>query len=140
MSHEHDVHVGEDLAALADGGEGLTPERRRALEAHVATCAACASALASAQLVLRTIDDVLTPPEPSQAFDARLFQALDEVDRRLAREARAPSLFERLAAVFTVPRLAAIAGAAAAVAVAVVLTRGPAHAPSAAGGGTIAEA
>jgi hypothetical protein len=110
-----DHHLGEDLLAMAEGGAGLSPARKVDLEAHLATCAECQAAIASAKLVLRVVD-AHPVDEPSPAFDRALFARLDEIDRRVP-------FLQRVKDFFTVPKIGfafAAGAAAAALAVAVI--------------------
>lgn len=94
-------HLGEALAALAAGE--LEPSHRAQLEAHVASCADCARALAEARRVFAALE--APPLEPSPSFDRALYARLDEADA---------SLWSKVRAWLTPPRLA-LAGAAVAV-------------------------
>lgn len=102
MSDVFDHHLGEELAAHADG-RPLSPE----LEQHVTTCSECQAAVRSARWVLKTVD-AHKPPLPSPGFDAALFARLDAIDRA----ERVPWL-ERLRAFFSLPKLGLIAAVAA---------------------------
>lgn len=109
-------HLGEELVAMADGGRGLSPERREELAQHAAGCAECREALRSAAIVLAAVD--LEPPlEPSPGFDAALQARLDAIDRAEAaaapRRANRPSPWQWLADLLQPPQWA-LAGAAAA--------------------------
>src|SRR5688572_4286094 len=102
MTEKMEHHLGEDLAAMADEGRGLAPLRREELAKHVSDCAECRAALRSAKLVLEAVE-ADRPPEPSPAFDRALFARLDALDR----EAPRATLLQRLAELFTFPRLGA---------------------------------
>ena len=119
MSEGLDHHLGEDLAAMADGGRGLAAERRLELERHVEGCAACRTALASAKLVLKTVDAARVELDPSKRFDAALFARLDAVDRA----SRRPRVW------FALPRIGLAFAAAAAVVLAVVFFEQDARSP-----------
>src|SRR6185503_13566005 len=110
-------HLDEDLAAMADDGRGLSRERKAELERHVADCAHCRAALASARLVLSTVD-AQKPLEPSEAFNRALFARLDALD-----QAGKKTFSERLRELFTLPRVGIAMAAAASIAVAVVVYR-----------------
>jgi hypothetical protein len=160
--NEH--HLGEDLAAMADGGRGLADARRLELEQHVAACADCRAAVASAQVVLRAVDERVEAA-PSESFDRALSARLDALDRaahdpeaarssgarhatgrRAGLAGRLPArlatrLAARLAAWVQMPRFV-LAGAAAALLVAVVVVRliaGGAGATDGANGGPVPE-
>jgi anti-sigma factor RsiW len=85
-----DPHVVEDLTALADGA--LAPDRRAAVEAHLAGCPACRERRAVLAAALATLSAAPRPPEPRPGFEQRFYA-------RLAREKDAPrGWLERLAA------------------------------------------
>lgn len=117
MTHE-EHHLGEDLAAMAEGGTSLDADRRAELQRHVATCDACKSAIAGCRLVFRAMAE--TPRvEPSNLFDERLFARLDAIDRggssAASEGAFRPTLgalVHRVAAFFTLPRVGLAAAAA----------------------------
>lgn len=71
-----DHHLGEDLAAMAAEGAGLSPETLARHREHLAGCAACQKALAEAQAVFRVLE-ALPIAEPSSGFDRALFARLD---------------------------------------------------------------
>lgn len=104
MSDTFDHHLGEELAAYADG-QPLSAE----LEHHLTTCSDCQAALASARWVLKTVD-ANKPPLPSPGFDAAMFARLEAIDR-----AESAPWLERLRAFFTLPKLGLVAAAAAVV-------------------------
>ncbi len=74
-----DHHLGEDLAAMAAEGAGLTPETLARHREHLAACASCQKALAEAQAVFRVLE-ALPAAEPSSGFDRALFARLDQED------------------------------------------------------------
>jgi anti-sigma factor RsiW len=111
-------HLGEDLAAMADGGAGIDPLKKTELEAHIKDCAACRSALAETRRIFSALSSTPTL-EPSSSFDRAVFAKLDSIDR-----AREP-LLSRFRAWLTVPRLALGTSLAAALALAVVFVGRP---------------
>jgi anti-sigma factor RsiW len=108
MTEREQHHLGEDLAAMVDGGASLSDARRQELESHLESCVVCRGAIEQA----RTALDLLSGPgiEPSQGFDRALYARLDAID-----EKQASSLSARLARFFTPPRVLTAAAAAAAV-------------------------
>jgi hypothetical protein len=108
MSEKLDHHLGEDLAAMAEGGASLPEAKKLELERHIEGCAACKTAIASAKLVLDAVDAV-RPPDPSTSFDHALFARLDAIDRRAA----SPGFWERVRELFTLPKLGAAVAAVA---------------------------
>ena len=103
-------HLGEDLAAMAAGGESLPHAHRTELDAHVASCAACRKAIAESRAIFVALD-ALPAVAPSERFDRALFNRLDELDRSSQAGA-----FESFLAWFkdawTLPRIMAGAGVA----------------------------
>lgn len=99
MTLPSDHHLGEDLGAMALGGQGLTSAREAYLSEHIAECAACRNALLTAQLVQSTVEN-MPPVEPSNGFDRALFRQIDALDR-----ASLPPVARRLAELFIRPRL-----------------------------------
>jgi anti-sigma factor RsiW len=73
-------HLGEDLAAMADGGTGLDPLKTAELEAHITDCAACRSALAETRRIFSALSSTPTL-EPSSGFDRGLFAKIEAIDR-----------------------------------------------------------
>lgn len=114
MSDVLDHHLGEDLAAMADGGRSLQDARKLELERHVEDCAVCRTAIASAKLVLETVD-ATRPLEPSKSFDSALFAKLDALDQQSR-----VSIWDRLRELFTLPKIGVAMAAAAALVLAVV--------------------
>jgi len=118
MTHRQapQAHVGDELTALCDGT--LPPDRRAAIEAHLAGCAGCRAQQARIAALLEALPALPPPPEPRPGFEQRFYA-------RLAREKDAPrSWLSRLAATpwrWLAP--AAGLGAAAAVAVGVMQVR-----------------
>jgi anti-sigma factor RsiW len=85
-----DPHVVEDLTALTDGA--LAPDRRAAVEAHLAGCPACRERRAALAAALAVLAAAPRPPEPLPGFEQRFYA-------RLARERGARrGWLERLAA------------------------------------------
>jgi hypothetical protein len=117
----NDHHLGEDLAAMADGGRGLEAARFEALSKHVAACRECQTAIAAARTVLEVIEK-REEQAPSPAFDRAMFARLDAIDREQ------PGLLARVRQLLsTGPRLGfAMAAATAAVVLVAVFTRAPA--------------
>ncbi len=72
-------HAIDDLSALLDGA--LDPAARRAVESHLAACAACRAAHGRLAGALRALERLPAPPEPSPWFTTRL-------EARLADEPR----------------------------------------------------
>jgi len=102
-------HVVDDLSALLDGA--LDPAERRAVEAHLAACAACRAEHGRLRGALLALGRLPPPPEPSPWFASRLAARLAAEPPR--------GLLGRLA---TWPwRLALPAGGLAAAALAAVL-------------------
>lgn len=108
-------HLGEDLASFAAGGAELPESRRRELEEHVASCAACRRAIAESKLIFSALESPAL--EPSSNFNRALFARLDAID------AEAP-WWSRLTAWFT-PQRASLAMAAAVVVLLVVIGAQP---------------
>ncbi len=75
-------HPREDLTALLDGA--LAPERRAAVEGHLASCDACRAELEALRDAVAALAALPPPPEPSPFFGARL-------EARIAREAASPA-------------------------------------------------
>jgi hypothetical protein len=115
MSDAGDHHLGEDLAAMADGGRDLSPEKKLELERHIESCAICKAAISQARLVLKTVDVVRRAPEPSSSFDASLFSRLDAVDREVR-----GSIWEKIRELFTLPKIGVAVAAAAALILGIV--------------------
>ncbi len=108
-------HVEGELTAYLDGA--LEPSRRAEVEAHVATCAGCRAARDRLAAALQILSRLPPPPEPSPGF-ARAFWARIE-----AEPPRRRGLLELLrSGRWTV--VAPLAGAAAAVAMVVVVHQG----------------
>ena len=74
-----DHHLGEDLAAMAAEGAGLSQETVARHREHLSSCGACQKALAEAQAVFRALE-ALPVAEPSSGFDRALFARLDRED------------------------------------------------------------
>ena len=112
MTARSDPHVQDDLTALADGA--LPPERRAAVEAHLAGCAECRRRRAALGSALAALASAPPPPEPRPGFEQRFYA-------RLARERAAPR--GPLARLLSGPRrwLVPAGGLAAAAAVAVAV-------------------
>jgi anti-sigma factor RsiW len=104
-------HPVADLTALLDGA--LAPERRREVEAHLSTCAACRAERDRLASALAAAAALSPPPGPSPGFDQRFYA-------RLARERGRPSLLGRVGALRW-RLLAPAAGAAAVAALAVAV-------------------
>jgi hypothetical protein len=116
MTGNLDHHLGENLALVVEGGSGLDPARKAEIDQHVAGCPSCQAAIASAAAVFETVGK-RSLPEPSAGFDRALFARLDAIDRQ-----QGGSLFERVRALFTLPRVA-FAAAAIAVIIGVIIVR-----------------
>lgn len=83
-------HVDDELTAFLDGA--LDPERRAAVEGHLAACAGCRAERDELARTLATLSALPPPPPPPPGFEQRFYA-------RLAREApRRRSLLERLGA------------------------------------------
>jgi anti-sigma factor RsiW len=83
------AHVEEELTALADGA--LPPERRAALEAHLAGCGDCRARRSALASTLASLSALPVPPAPRPGFEQRFYA-------RLAREKDLPaSWWARLA-------------------------------------------
>ncbi len=121
MSKQEQHHLGEDLGAMAEGGDTLPTVRREELDAHIACCPSCRQAIADTQAVLRGMN--MTSLEPSQGFDAALFAQLDAID-----EAARSSLWQRLRA-WAAPPGILIAGAATAAGLLIVYSLQPTVSP-----------
>lgn len=120
MNQGFDHHFGEDLAAMADEGRGLSADRRDDLLRHAADCEECRAALASAKLVLSAVGQV-REPEPSSAFDGQLFSRIDALDREARNALAQPGFWDRVKELFTLPRVGALVATAAGVAAFVIL-------------------
>lgn len=104
------THATEDLSAYLDGALG--DEERALVEAHLATCAACAGELARLRLTLGVLGRMPPAPEPSPAFARTFWKRLEEE--------RTP--WERFLGLFALPRwfYATSMGVAAAAGLAIV--------------------
>lgn len=103
---EHDHHLGEDLAAVAEGGG--TAEQ----QAHVATCTECQMAVRSAKLVFAAVAQV-EAPVLSDSFDRAMSARLDAIDALEKRLPQESSWLDRWREFFTLPKLGfAVAGVA----------------------------
>ncbi len=103
-------HVADEITAYLDGA--LPPERRAAVEGHLAACAACRAERARIDRALALLGRLPPPPEPSPGFARGLWARLDA---ERARRGRGGVLWSWRW------RLAPLAGAAAAAALAVAL-------------------
>ncbi|HEY8320639.1 MAG TPA: zf-HC2 domain-containing protein [Candidatus Baltobacteraceae bacterium] len=90
----------DDAAALYALG-ALDELDRRRVDAHVATCAACAHALGEAERAVTNAIEADPPYEPSPALRARLSASLDAA-RPAARAATVPRAWFAIAAAFAI--------------------------------------
>ena len=122
-----------DLMALAEGGDSLTPERKRQLESAIADSAELAAQYEATRLVLDHVDH-LPNAEPSLGFSKRLERRLDAIDHERTRGWRRWLSFPSW------PRPVAWAsGLAVAAALALLLIRVPNPGPSPARRGALAQ-
>ena len=76
-----EIHVGDDLTALADGA--LSPARRAEVLAHLEACGSCRAERALLDRALAALSSLPPPPAPVPGFEQRFYARLDrEAPRR----------------------------------------------------------
>jgi glycine cleavage system regulatory protein len=83
MTDQPESHVDEDIQVYLTGG--LSPEQRRAFEAHVATCPTCAAALADARELETAMTAMFAGTRPGEGFEDRIIQKFRKTGSRAGR-------------------------------------------------------